>query len=352
MAPTGPVNPANNIVVQPNITRQSLRSYQSLDDLSQIGEININVINRQSTSATMSQNEIVCSLNTLLLHQQYPSFSGEKGESVSDFISDLERCFSTVPSLTAAAKLNAVINNLRGDAKDTFRLLTPAEQSDYDSLVTAIKDRYTPTKTQLQARKANLYKTCQRPGQTVPEFVRLIQKESRGLQIDELDLVYIIINGLKPEFQNYVKLSKPTTIKEILDHPVAEDHFTPGLEFHALAIQETLKAGISEATTKAFQQVAVTQTQVDNDNVNFQHSRGQPTQRGRGRGQPWRQRQQQHQGPNGLRNTQQQPNQTQQCGRCGSGRCMGGGQCRAYGQQCRKCGNLDHFAHCCRAFPQ
>ena len=180
MAPTGPVNPANNIVVQPNITHQSLRSYQSLDDWSQIGEININVINRQSTSATMSQNEIVYSLNTLLLHQQYPSFSGEKGESVSDFISDLERCFSTVPSLTAAAKLNAVINNLQGDAKDTFRLLTPAEQSDYDRLVTAIKDRYTPTKTQLQTRKANLYKTCQRPGQKCARICTVDSKRISG----------------------------------------------------------------------------------------------------------------------------------------------------------------------------
>ena len=97
-------------------------------------------------------------------------------------------------------------------------------------------------------------------------------------QIEELDLVYIIINGLKPEFQNYVKLSKPTMIKEILDHPVTEDHFTPGVEFHALAIQDTkctLKAGISEATTKAFQQGTVTQVK-DNTNVNFQSSRVSP----------------------------------------------------------------------------
>ena len=72
----------------------------------------------------MSQDQIVCSLNSLLLHQQYPSFSGEKGESISDFLSDLERCFSSVPSLTAAAKLHALINNLSGDAKDTFRLLS------------------------------------------------------------------------------------------------------------------------------------------------------------------------------------------------------------------------------------
>ena len=349
MAPTGPVNPANNIVA-PGITKQSLRSYQSWNDLSQIDENSIDLINRPSTSTIMSHDQIVCSLNSLLLHQQYPSFSGEKGESISDFLSDLERCFSSVPSLTAAAKLNALINNLRGDAKDTFRLLSQEEQSDYDKLVTAIWDKYTPTKTQLQARKANLYKMGQHPGQSVPEFVRFIQKESRGRKIDELDLVYIIMNGLKPEFQNYVKLSKPATIKEILDHPVAEDHFTPGLEFHALAIQETLKAGISEATTKAFQQVAV--TQIDNTNVNLQHNRDQPSHRGRGRGQSWRQRQQQPQGPSRPSNTQQPPNQSDTCGRCGSARCMGGGQCRAYGKQCRRCGNLDHFAHCCRTFPQ
>ena len=169
-------------------------------------------------------------------------------------------------------------------------------------------------------------------------------------QIEELDLVYIIINSLKPEFQNYVKLSKPTMIKEILDHPVAEDHFTPGVEFHALAIQDTLKAGISEATTKAFQQGTVTQVK-DNTNVNFQSSRGQPTQRGRGWGEPWCQ--QQHHGLNCPSNDQQQPsNQTDTSGRRGSGRCMEEGQCMAYDKHCYWCGNLDHFAHCCRAFSQ
>ena len=72
-------------------------------------------------------------------------------------------------------------------------------------------------------------------------FVLLVQAEARGLGLSEEDLVFVIIQGLQPKIRNYIKMSDPSTVRELLECPAARDDFEPGAEhtgvFQALVDQ-------------------------------------------------------------------------------------------------------------------
>ena len=65
-------------------------------------------------------------------------------------------------------------------------------------------------------KMAALFQLKQKPHQTVVVFVLLIQAEARGLRLSEENLVFVIIQGLQPKIKNYIKMSDPSSVHELL----------------------------------------------------------------------------------------------------------------------------------------
>ena len=170
------------------------------------------------------------------------------------WLEEIDRFLDATKSKDPAYIKNIVISHLHGPAKFAFDIFKPEEKDSYNHLRQALKERFTPSRHQKLQKKAALYQLKQKAHQTVAAFVLLVQEEARGLGLSEEDLVFVIIQGLQPKIRNYIKMSDPSSVRELFECPAARDDFEPGAEhtgvFQALVDQvASLQATIEQQTT-------------------------------------------------------------------------------------------------------
>ena len=170
------------------------------------------------------------------------------------WLEEIDRFLDATKSKDPAYIKNIVISHLDGPAKFAFDIFKPEEKDSYNYLRQALKERFTPSRHQKLQKKAALYQLKQKAHQTVAAFVQLVQAEARGLGLSEEDLVFVIIQGLQPKIRNYIKMSDPSTVRELLECPAARDDFEPGAKhtgvFQALVDQvASLQATIEQQAT-------------------------------------------------------------------------------------------------------
>ena len=151
------------------------------------------------------------------------TFSGEDRQNINDFLNifDLNaRGYGWTPE-QKAQKLPML---LRGYALQCFKGLTHAQQTNYDTLLTQLKERLTPMEQESFYQQA-LVDRKQRSGESVAVFASQIRKLVNGAYKDRLDnddaleslmLSYFLMR-LHPEFQERVRMEKPTTMREAED---------------------------------------------------------------------------------------------------------------------------------------
>ena len=170
------------------------------------------------------------------------------------WLDEIDRFIDATKSKDPAYLKNIVISHLDGPAKFAFDIFKPEEKDSYNHLRQALKERFTPSRHQKLQKKAALYQLKQKPHQTVAAFVLLVQAEARGLGLGEEDLVFVIIQGLQPKIRNYIKMSDPSSVRELLECPAARDDSEPSAEhtgvFQALVDQvASLQATIEQQAT-------------------------------------------------------------------------------------------------------
>ena len=275
------------------------------------------------------------------------------------WLEEIDRFLDATKSKDPAYIKNIVISHLDGPAKFAFDIFKPEEKDSYNYLRQALKERFTPSRHQKLQKKAALYQLKQKAHQTVAAFVLLVQAEARGLGLSEEDLVFVIIQGLQPKIRNYIKMSDPSSVRELLECPAARDDFEPGAEhtgvFQALVDQvAALQATIEQQSTTS---VAVatapeaSQPQPQAPPAMWQPPMPYPPPSPR----HWHVPQQLYYQPPPC---QWRPPYTPSfqfqrngpCGRCGRA-CQGGQQCPALGKRCHQCGKMSHFSSVCRSAP-
>ena len=169
--------------------------------------------------------------------------------------------------------------------------------------------------------------------------------------------MFVIIQGLQPKIRNYIKISDPTTVRELLECPAAWDDFEPGAEhtgvFEALVDQvASLQTTIEQQATASVAAATAPETAQQQPPIP-QAMWQQPM--------PYPLATTTLAGPASILSATTTsmatplypPFQIQRngpCGRCGRA-CQGGQRCLAFGKRCHQCGKLSHFSSVCRSAP-
>ena len=269
----------------------------------------------------------------------------DESYDITLWLDEIDRFIDATKSKDPAYLKNIIISHLDGPAKFAFDIFKPEEKDSYNHLRQALQERFTPSRHQ-KLQKRRLYTNWNR------NLTRLWQHLCRSE-----DLVFVIIQGLQPKIGNYIKMSDPSTVRELLQCPAARDDFEPGAEhtgvFQALVDQvASLQATIEQQATASVAAATAPETAQQQPPVPqamWQHPMPYP--------QPPRHWQAPHQyyqpPPRQWRPPYTPRFQFQRigpCGRCGRA-CQGGQQCPALGKRCHQCGKMSHFSSVCRSAP-
>ena len=123
----------------------------------------------------------VDNLSLALLSQQIPSlpkFSGDTlegdAESFVDWIEQLE-LIAEACRWSSQSKLVNLVTRLRGQAYSFYRSCAPEQRASYDTLVAALKERFTPVQIQsVQSSKFHEWK--QLPAEAVDDYAQDLKK--------------------------------------------------------------------------------------------------------------------------------------------------------------------------------
>ena len=132
-------------------------------------------------SATGMSGGTVDNLSLALLSQQIPSlpkFSGDTlegdAESFTDWIEQLE-LIAEACRWNSQSKLVNLVTRLRGQAYSFYRSCTADQRANYDTLVAALKERFTPIQIQ-SVQSSKFHERKQLPAETVDSYAQDLKK--------------------------------------------------------------------------------------------------------------------------------------------------------------------------------
>ena len=182
-------------------------------------------------------NSIAASLNALTIKLE--PFSGEQDSTlrIDEFIDHLEKYLTTTGKISQE---RVVVNgeemdnphigetekevlrmHLEGPAKQWFRQL-PRDES-YEGCLESLKARFMMTDQQRHTKKLSIFKMTQLPSETFLTFVSRVIDKSRGLGIEERDIVTICMGGASPTIRPFLLMNQPTTLRDMMALPLARD---------------------------------------------------------------------------------------------------------------------------------
>ena len=109
---------------------------------------------------------------------------------------------------------------LKDQAQDWLIEMDFTNSDTFDDMMDALRERFTRTKIQKAQDKAELMAEHQRPDETPCEWLDRASKGARGLNIDPTELVYLIVNGIRPEKEHDLLL---LSLGDKVDHMTIKD---------------------------------------------------------------------------------------------------------------------------------
>ena len=168
------------------------------------------------------------------------------GDSVGDFLDDLDRHMRKTNITSDRDKLDWLVTHLAGPAKTWYRYQPGPTRNNYEQLRNALQDNYQINDQDKYLARSALYSLTQGT-MTVKHFVHHVQDNARGLNMEERDLVSIIINGVHPNIRYYLVMDRPQTTADIIKSPASQPNFGNAANMDpsgssVLTLQEELRA--------------------------------------------------------------------------------------------------------------
>ena len=139
-------------------------------------------------------------------------FSGLSYEDVTDFIERFER-YSKFYGWTNAKKLSAIALLLEGPALAWFHTVPDETRNDYNSVITALRQRFaSPNEQFLQRQELNERK--QGNGESLTSYTEDIIRRCSRLGLNDTNRMNCFISGLNDDLKSHVILNRPTTFEE------------------------------------------------------------------------------------------------------------------------------------------
>lgn len=371
------------------VTRNQLRRLGiTLDDLhdeTDTDNLHLNNLFHSDNLVNMADNAaLIRSLQGLrTLAISLPKFDGTS-TNIDDWLEDFDRYTHETGRETDDNKLYDLISHLSGDARQWFQLLTDDQKTDYNSVRTAIKDKFKPTPQEILDIRGQIYTMRQGPHQSFKEFARTIQLKAKTIGMQDAEIVGICINGARPTIKAHLSMAQPASMGDLLKLPVVVSDIEEEPQQYTMSMLQDInnKVNMLASVHNVQPQAAETTRHVTFRDQRSSGRRSQsqsparyrsnsydpvrsPVRQNTRRGQdntgprqhPIQARPQQQYYPRGRVNDDQQYRTTrgprprpqqQSCGKCTT-RCMGGQHCPAFNKQCFRCGGYNHFKSACRS---
>ena len=141
-----------------------------------------------------------------------PPFSGFQNEDVNEWVVKFNR-LARFYGWGNAKKLSALPLLLNGPALAWFQTLSDETAGTFDSLIEALIARFGNQNIQFLIRQ-ELYARKQLEHEPLVTYTEDIIKKCQRLNLNELEMMNIFINGLSAELKNHVVLNQPKTFTE------------------------------------------------------------------------------------------------------------------------------------------
>ena len=110
--------------------------------------------------------------------------------------------------------------HLKGAAKTWFRELD--QNKTFEQCLTALNDRFKISDHQKHVMKLNVFQAKQAPTESFENYVNRVIDASSGLQMAERDLVTIVTQGAHDSIRNFLVMSQPENITDLMKLPLAK----------------------------------------------------------------------------------------------------------------------------------
>ena len=262
-----------------------------------------------------------------------------------DWEADYDILCQDTNRVTDRAKLNLLVFNLRGQAKEVYLALNEEDRTDFAKVRQALLDAFQEQDSDRQQRKMALYARKQVAHETLKEYVLAAQRSARGLGMPQSELVAVSVNNTRPQVRRHLKGHKFQTVAELLKSDLMTEDFNEEDILHQLMTE--VKADKEQPTVAK----AVTWQGDDHPRgacqccgrQNASGDRRPGGYRGRSRERP------QYKQYGNQSNGGGQQLTKDSCGKCGRVQCQGGSKCFAHGKTCHKCGKQNHLRNVCRS---
>jgi len=327
--------------------------------------------------------EMLRGLRSLAL--SLPKFDGIT--DIQDWFQDFDRYSTETGRTTEDNKLYDLISHLTGEARQWFTLQPTETKQDYETLRTALEDKYKLSAQEKLDIRGQIYTMRQGPLQSFKEFATSVQLKAKSINLEDAEVVGICINGARPSIKAHLAMAQPASMKDLMKLPVVVTEIPDndsGLTMSVLKdIQEKMNS------------IAMVQNIDNNKHVRFEerrsasrspsgnrrrqrsddhytrqrsddHYRGRPATQQNNRprfhtprnpytapyiGPPASSMTRMYRPQQNPRFRNQGPGGPQQtCGKCFT-RCQGEQLCPAFNKQCFRCNNWHHFKIACRSRP-
>ena len=141
-----------------------------------------------------------------------PPFSGYQTEDVNEWIAKFNR-LARFYGWSNAKKLGALPLLLNGPALAWFQTLPSETTGNFESLTEALTNRYGSQDLQFVIRQ-ELYARKQYENEPLVTYTEDIIKKCQRLNLADIEMMNIFVNGLRADIKNHVLLNQPKTFAE------------------------------------------------------------------------------------------------------------------------------------------
>lgn len=145
-------------------------------------------------------------------HHKLPTFDGETGLNVTDFLEQFEE-ISKVNNWTTDKRLHELKISLHGAAKSWLRNQPEDLRTDYRHLKKKMMEYYN-SEDMVRSIKKQLRNTRQEFNESVESFVNKLSRLFYRVGLNESYKLEYFIEGLKPSLQEYVTICRPKSFSE------------------------------------------------------------------------------------------------------------------------------------------
>lgn len=178
---------------------------------------------------------------------QLRAFTGHADEDVRDFIVQFE-AMAALRKWPADQRSHIIGFYLAGHAREWYSSLPADVRSTYAQLIESLKAHYDG---QTYLRRQEMNNRVQRSNESVNEYAQDISRRARSLGLSESDTIHKFIQGLLPDLQEHVVMTRPTTYKDAVELATIKSSFQStkpvcGVSVHPSTEVQVLQSQIND----------------------------------------------------------------------------------------------------------